>query len=1187
MGILKNNEGINSGLSNLKSAMDAVSEASSLCGNFSYPINGKDIESKVTELLDELQKAYMQASQSGSKIQGAAIELEIAEGEVQAYVDSDGRIFLQSGLLIFDNFGGTLDFGKIEEIAKNSGGYKDELEEELIKLGLTREEAKELASTYGEDHWYEEVRNAGIDLFSSGTDVLHNFKGLFTGESSISDLINSGSDFASKVLSTSLVVNNAVKNGVLKLGETLIVDGGSMVLTGVASLATGAYDLGQYVNGKLTGADWSSATKKMWDKEMDFSSIDLVGKSQEYFYENTEMGRYINEHSALKYDSNVVAKIQSASQKVSEIALATGATVVSGGLVAPVVLGFVYGTGEAAEKNFKDEDKRNVKGILSSYLNGVSTAADWYAYGQIGGTVVNNLAKLGTTTATESTKEISGNLLSKSLKKTITSADLYLDTAATLASNTIDTINGEEVTIKDWLSGLAFAFGGNLLGDFIGTAAEMRTTKATLSEKVDSNSLLPSNLKDSNLSGENQLAKKKLDDFVSDFNLDDTAKQLDSIPGNAKAIDIDQVKKEIDNFGNDYEGLLKYVQDNEDIVKTDPSLIGDLKNIPLESEGNFKSYVEFNKYVSNIDSSTTKIDPIDNFSGDLNVKNTSNVLETSNTSDTIRNLDDLTSEINKIGNNPEELKTFIANNKVSLEVNPFAVEVIGLVSHDPDVLKVLDEFSVPNTTQIIKRIDSFGKNYQELLDYAQQNQNLIYSNKEIYNAFLAKCDEYHDIYKSLEWNSYINGYEYYDYIKNLDGANFKFFRDIDTIDVHMIDGRKVYMINIDGKVYFSELDIANIYKNCDDATKEFLENDFLSQSRLLKNAENNNGYLGYFVQDENGAIRGYMDNNFSNQVIEKIATKRDKFFDVLRDNAGRNYGVDQHATGNLFYYKWGTPYGTNEYFRVRNELMSRYGFSELDASQIMTQIDMKDAGACSYASFANEIFYTFSNNPKKFKEIFGYDMFTTLDDGSVVLNSSELITDIYVNVNSIQNGGKLFDLSPNGQAKIIDFNESGYLNIKDQKYFFSYIGDDNATHNYATNYFLQSKSPNMVNNTKILFSKKSPISYSGTLTDQDITRIKNQIFEELKAGNNVSLGIYVYQDDIQKNITNGLNMYNLDDPKEIVNTLSWNEGGGHEVFVTGLYDNGVTVSSWGRKYFITFEELKNNPFDITSSKITY
>lgn len=95
------------------------------------------------------------------------------------------------------------------------------------------------------------------------------------------------------------IVNFAVGliNGVLNFVEAL-VDCVALIVSAVASIFTGLYDLCQWIGGKITGnEDWESATKKMWGGVMKFVGTKWIDKLFNGFYENTAVGKWIDEQA--------------------------------------------------------------------------------------------------------------------------------------------------------------------------------------------------------------------------------------------------------------------------------------------------------------------------------------------------------------------------------------------------------------------------------------------------------------------------------------------------------------------------------------------------------------------------------------------------------------------------------------------------------------------------------------------------------------------------------------------------------------------------------------------------------------------------------------------------------------------------------------------------------------------------
>ena len=97
------------------------------------------------------------------------------------------------------------------------------------------------------------------------------------------------------------------------------------------------------------------------------------------------------------------------------------------------------------------------------------------------------------------------------------------------------------------------------------------------------------------------------------------------------------------------------------------------------------------------------------------------------------------------------------------------------------------------------------------------------------------------------------------------------------------------------------------------------------------------------------------------------------------------------------------------------------------------------------------------------------------------------------------------------------------------------------------------------------------------LSDENIEYIKQKIVESSSSGEHLRMGMYNNGQNINMiNLSGGLNC----------STTTWNEGGGHSVYITGISNDGLFVSSWGQKFLIPFNDLKNGgAFTIFRTKI--
>lgn len=336
-------------------------------------------------------------------------------------------------------------------------------------------------------------------------------------------------------------------------------------------------------------------------------------------------------------------------------------------------------------------------------------------------------------------------------------------------------------------------------------------------------------------------------------------------------------------------------------------------------------------------------------------------------------------------------------------------------------------------------------------------------------------------------------------------------------------------------------------------------------------------------------IESYKGYNSYQKMVSFYASQQaisdlDNFFEQYRTDLF-GYGADQHIGANII------PANNNmsnfgEFQRLRNKLMNM-GMSSNDAVLLLSQID--NAGACSYASLVNEIFSIYRYDSAAFEAVFGFPMYTNLDNGAQVLNSAELLTDIYMHANHVNNGGHLLYYDIDGSLKVdnnimIDRNLLGDINVGQQ---YMALGDFRS--DALIDSYLKSKSPYLsyTSVTAVSTINKMYDVNPSPMSQVELDRMKGAIDYYLNNGYPVSISYYQYNGS-----KHSITMYNLDGGPNM-NTKYWNEGlsgnnvSGHSVYITASNDNGIFVSSWGRKYFISYDELKYMPFGITASTIKY
>ena len=254
------------------------------------------------------------------------------------------------------------------------------------------------------------------------------------------------------------------------------------------------------------------------------------------------------------------------------------------------------------------------------------------------------------------------------------------------------------------------------------------------------------------------------------------------------------------------------------------------------------------------------------------------------------------------------------------------------------------------------------------------------------------------------------------------------------------------------------------------------------------------------------------------------------------------------------------------YSALKNKLVSQ-GMNGFDAVRTLDLVD--SSGACSYAAVANEIFDSFMRHPNKFEEYFGYSMYTNVD-GHKVLNYGELLLDLYVFVNS-----NLVDHSVYSSKPPIFNIENGKISINNinagQRALSGGMGRDSD----VVNLFLQSKNPSLSCTTHDhIYSSTGSFVAEKSLELDDLKAMLNTAVDN---DVEISLGIY-------KKPGHVFNFYNASTRKLYINTNNWNEGGAHAVYVTEVLDDGVIVSSWGKKLFIPFTDFINGRYNIIFSE---
>jgi len=217
-----------------------------------------------------------------------------------------------------------------------------------------------------------------------------------------------------------------------------------------------------------------AGAKEIEQKVMDFTAKEYVMDSERNFYENTDLGKYVNAASAIKYDAEKTKKVEDTLANVELILAAVAVGIVTGGASVPVTVaayggtfgvGFLSGAGQTAQNSFQDVENRNYwRDSFDIGLDGALKGVELVSYARTGGSLYSGLkgfagmnvreifqllkSKLSKEGIKSFAKTLSKNLGSVSKTaalKTLLDVDVYTDTLGLWAD---DIKNG--VKTGDW-----------------------------------------------------------------------------------------------------------------------------------------------------------------------------------------------------------------------------------------------------------------------------------------------------------------------------------------------------------------------------------------------------------------------------------------------------------------------------------------------------------------------------------------------------------------------------------------------------------------------------------------------------------------------------------------------------------------------------------------------------------------
>lgn len=447
---------ISNKLTELEGKLEGLKEGSKEYESVMNQYN-KEIENMINLQISQLEnkdsltkeeQATLKSLKDAKNISGYEKELEeLKDHPVKAPTSRKGKKFLEEQKAYNDYVKKVSDLeNKIKTIQKENGTYVNK--------------------------WYEDI---GESITKTGSQWKKGFISAFKGEG-----LGELGEAVKQTAATGAVVYNSARSGVLKVGE-LVFDGVTGIVGSVAAGVTW-----------LAHDSWSDndVAGNVMDWTLDEMRKDRVGNANKYFYENTKLGKWINENSNLKYDSAGAQSIQTATEFAGKVVLATAATVVSGGAAAAAI-GAVYGIGKAGEKYTQsvdrenDEDYNYLKFLGKSAAGGLSGAAEFYGYGQMGASIYGGIKSLSgaATSLTTNASKKTATTFGKSFAKNFLEVDTFLDSGAVIVDHGVNLATGDE-TLSESLknAGIEFglALGLNAIGAGIGAKIETKATKVDI-----------------------------------------------------------------------------------------------------------------------------------------------------------------------------------------------------------------------------------------------------------------------------------------------------------------------------------------------------------------------------------------------------------------------------------------------------------------------------------------------------------------------------------------------------------------------------------------------------------------------------------------------------------------------------------------------------------------------------------
>ena len=308
-----------------------------------------------------------------------------------------------------------------------------------------------------------------------------------------------------------------------------------------------------------------------------------------------------------------------------------------------------------------------------------------------------------------------------------------------------------------------------------------------------------------------------------------------------------------------------------------------------------------------------------------------------------------------------------------------------------------------------------------------------------------------------------------------------------------------------------------------------------------------------------------------------IYDQKDDFYEWLLGikNSAGTFGVDQGIFGKLDQGLW-WQFGhvDPEFIKIRDKFVER-GMNSQDVVKFFNMIDSQ--GACTYARAIENLVHKYKDAPEYFEKKFGFPLYLENDDGEKVLNSGEILADLYLYVNDVKNGGKLWSTS--GEFSFTGENASSQVTI---------VGEMDGTSDIMNKYLDEHGIDGHYNieNFYSNFLDEKPLS-----EDQQLL-IKQEVCETIDNPNftlDIALGRNARYDPESGEAViskHEVKLYPVDKDGNIKPLSFPSSPGYHVVNGVSYNDQGIIVNTWGDFYLLKWENINSGEGLVMLSKVS-